>query len=76
MEHIYVTEHGDAAMFTYRKGNEGVWNVFQGDTYLGIVTKRDAWTVRGSHAYWTARKNGKTIGRECTTRKEAAEYLK
>lgn len=71
-----MAENTASEMFTFKKTDQNTYRVSLNDVIIGSVIKREAWTVRGNHTYWSARKNGKFVGRECETRKEAAEYLK
>lgn len=60
---------------TFSKRAAGGYNVHQGDKIIGVVQRKEQWTVRGTWVYWIAYRSNVYIGRDQATRKEAASQL-
>lgn len=66
----------EAPVFTFKKRRgSSNWSVCVGDhIYIGVVTKDERWTVRGTSVSWSGHRMGRVYG-PCATRKEAAALL-
>jgi hypothetical protein len=50
------------------------YTIFDGETYLGKVSRRNHWTVRGTRITWMATRHGSYVSTE-STRKDAINAL-
>lgn len=76
MSYLLDNETGDDDMILYQQDAAGNSEVFYDGVRIGVVRKREDWTVRGTRIRWEAWRKGKCITSDAFTRNEAVEALR